>query len=89
MFVTSQFNNCQLLWMCHSRILNIRINNINHRALIKIYQDKKSSFEELMQTGKSVSAHMKKLQYLATEISKVKNGFSLIIMNGVFNFQKI
>ena len=61
---------------------------MHHRALIKVYQDKKSSFEELMQTGKSVSVHMKKLQDLATEISKLKNGFVLIIMNEIFNFQE-
>ena len=30
-----------------------------------------------MQKEKSVSAHMKNLQYLATEIFKVKNGLSL------------
>ena len=31
---------------------------------------------------------MKNLQYLATEIFKVKNGLSPIIMNEVFNFQE-
>ena len=31
---------------------------------------------------------MKNLQYLATEIFKVKNGLSPIIMNQVFNFQE-
>ena len=31
---------------------------------------------------------MKNLQYLATEIFKVKNGLSLTIMNKVFNFQE-
>ena len=32
-FVTSQFSYCPLVWMCHSRILNNRINNIHLRAL--------------------------------------------------------
>ena len=31
---------------------------------------------------------MKNLQYLATEVFKVKNGLSPIIMNQVFNFQE-
>ena len=47
-FVTSQFNYCPLVWMCHSRILNNRINNIHLRALRTVYQDKKSSCEELL-----------------------------------------
>ena len=48
-FVTSQFNYCPLAWMCHSRTINNRINNIHHWALRIVYQDKKSTFEELLQ----------------------------------------
>ena len=48
-FVTSQFNYCPLVWLCHSRTLINRINNIHLRALRIVYQDKKSSFEELLQ----------------------------------------
>ena len=29
-FVTSQFNYCPLAWMCHSRTINNRINNIHN-----------------------------------------------------------
>ena len=32
-FVTSQFNYCPLVWICHSRTLNNRTNSIHHRAL--------------------------------------------------------
>ena len=64
-FVTFQFNHCPLfsplVWMCHSRTLNNRINNIHHRALKIVYQDKKSSFEELLQKDKSVFVHIKNL----------------------------
>ena len=67
--------------MCRSRNLNNRVNNIHHTALRTIYQDKKSSFGELLQKDKSVSVCMKNLQYLATEIFKVKNDLSPIIMN--------
>ena len=86
-FVTSQFNYSPLVWMCHSRTLNNRINNIHHRALRIVYQDKKSSFKELLQ-DKSVSAHMRNLQYSATEIFKIKNCLCPIIVNEVLNFQK-
>ena len=51
-FVTSQFNYCPLVWLCHSRTLINRINNIHLRALRIVYQDKKSSFEELLQKDK-------------------------------------
>ena len=56
--------------MWHSRTLNHGINNMHHRALRIAYQDKKSSVHELLQKGKSVSIHMKNLQYLDPEIFK-------------------
>ena len=41
-----------------------------------------------MEKDKSVSVHMKNLQYLATDIFKVKNSLSPKIMHNVFNFQE-
>ena len=87
MFVTFQFNDCPLVWMCHSWTFN-RINNIHHRTRRILYQDKKSSFEKLLQKDKSVSVHMKNLQHLATEIFKIKKSLSPIIMHEVFNLQE-
>ena len=40
-FIMSQFNYCSLVWMCHSRGLNIKIKNIDKRALRIVYEDKK------------------------------------------------
>ena len=74
--------------MCQSRGLNNKINNIHKRALRIVYQDKKSNLQDLLQKDKSVSIHMKNIQYLATEIYKGKNGPSPEIMNEVFIFQE-
>ena len=52
--------------MCHGRGLNNKINNLHERALRTVYQDKKSSFETFLKHNKSVSIHIKKLQYLAS-----------------------
>ena len=87
-FVTSQINYYPLVWMCHSRVLNNMINNIHHRTLWIVYQDKKGSFAELLQKNKSVSVHIKKLQYLAKEIVKLENGLSPIILNEVFHLKE-
>ena len=32
-FIESQFNYCPLIWMCHSRELNVRMNKLHERAL--------------------------------------------------------
>ena len=79
-FITSQFNYCPLVWMCHSRGLNNRINNLHERALRIVYQDKKSDFETLLKNDKSVTIHVRNLHYLVTEVYKVKNNISPEIM---------
>ena len=48
-FFMSQFNYCQLVWMCHNRTKNNKINRLHERCLRLIYNDKKSSFEQLLE----------------------------------------
>ena len=79
-FIMSQFNYCSLVWMCHSSGLNNKIKNMHKRVLRIVYQDKKSNLQDLLQKDNSVSIHIKNLQYLATEIYKVKNSLSHEIM---------
>ena len=82
-FITSQFNYCPLIWMCHNRTLNNKINRIHEKALRITYDDTSSSFEELLNRDKSVTIHTKNIHYLATEIYKVKNELSPKIMKDV------
>ena len=88
-FIISQFNYCPIVWMCHRRGLNNKINNIHERALRIVYHDKISSFKILLKRDKSTSIYMKKLQYLATELFKVKNGLSPEIMKEILFFKKV
>ena len=60
-FITSQFWYCPLTWMFHSRALNNKINSIHDRVLRITYNDCKSTFEELLNTGNSVSIHHRNL----------------------------
>ena len=46
-FSRSPFNYCPLVWMCHSRSMNNKINHLHETCLHIIYSDKTSSFEEL------------------------------------------
>ena len=45
----SQFNYCPLVWMCHSRLMNNKINRVHKKCLRIVYDDKISSFEELLE----------------------------------------
>ena len=74
-FFKSQFSYCPLVWMCHSRANNGKINRINERCLRLIYSDKQSSFETLLEKDGSVSVHNRNLQILTNEMYKIKNDF--------------
>ena len=87
-FVTAQFNYCPLIWMCHSRTLNKKINRIHERALRIVYNDYKSNFKELLERDHSFTNHERNIQYLDIEAYTVKNGLSPVIMNDVFQFGK-
>ena len=83
-FFSSQFNYCPLIWMCHNSTYNNKINRLHERCLRLIYNDKHSSFEELLEKDNSVSIHHKNLHVLATEMFKVKLKSTPEIMQDVF-----
>ena len=81
--------------MCHSRTLNNKINKLHERCLQIVYNDKKSSFKELLKTDKSCPIHITSLQVLATEMFKVYRNISPSIVrllfqlrNNDYNFQQ-
>ena len=71
-FFISQFSYCPLVWMFHSRGKNNKINRIHERCLRIIYNDKKSTFYELLEKDGSVSIHKRNLRFLACEMFKLK-----------------
>ena len=83
-FITSQFGYCPLIWMFHSRKLNIRINRIHEKALRVVYKDSSSTFEKLLLLDNSVSIHHRNLHLLAIEVYKFKNGLSPFLMDQIF-----
>ena len=64
----SLFNYCQLVWMCHDQTNNNKINRIHERCLHLIYNDKKSSFVDLLEIERFVSIHHGDLRTLAVEL---------------------
>ena len=72
-FFNAQFNYCPLVWMLHSRRNNSIIRNLHERCLRLIYNNKNSSYEELLTKDGSVSVHHRNIQALATEFYKIKN----------------
>ena len=86
-FTMSQFSYCRLTWMCHSRNINNQINKLYECALRLVYNDKSSSFRELLERDKSVTIHGRIIQVLLTVIFKVKSGVGPKIMTESFKFK--
>ena len=56
-FLNAQFNYCPLIWMLHSRRNKNIIKNLHEQCLRLIYNDKNSSYEELLTKDGSISIH--------------------------------
>ena len=80
--------NTSLVWMFHAKELNDRINSLREKALRLTYQNRNSSFDKLLKLDKSVSIHYRNLQYLLTEIYKVKMGLYPPIMNDLLTLDQ-
>ena len=78
-FFNAQFNYCPLIWMLHSRSNNNK-KHLHERYLRIIYNDKQSSYEELLIKDGKVSIHHRSFQTLANEMFKVKNELYLEII---------
>ena len=75
-FFNSQFNYCPLIWMCHSRENNNKINKLHERCLIFIYNDKRSSINALLEKDGSVSIYERNSKILATGMFKVSRNLA-------------
>ena len=70
--------------MFHDRRVHAKINHIHERALRIAYQDRTSSFEELLITDNSVSIHQRNLQLLVTEIYRTRMNLNPPFMKEIF-----
>ena len=83
-FISSHFGYCPLVWMFCSRSFDNRINRIHEKALRIVYNDRQSSFDELLEKDNSVSIHTRNLQLLIIEIYKIKHNLSPPLVINLF-----
>ena len=74
--------------MCHNRTYNNKINRLHERRLRLMDNNKRSSFEDLLEKDNSVSIHHKNLQALAINMFKVHTKTSPEIMQEVFQVKE-
>ena len=61
-----------------------QFNSLHESYLRIIYQEKQFSFKQLLKKGNSVSIYQRNLQSLATEMYKISNGLSPILIQKLF-----
>ena len=64
-FIESEFGYYPLVWMFSGRQENNRINHLHERALRIVYNDYKSTFENLLQLDNSVSIQHRNIRLLS------------------------
>ena len=82
-FVESQLY-YPLVWMFHNRSFNNEINRIDERALRITYDDKSSSFQNLLEKDNSITIRHRNIKILVTETYKFLQGLSPLLMNEIF-----
>ena len=86
-FSTYSFNYGLLIWMCHSRENNNKINRLHERCLEIIYNDKRSSFNALLEKDGSISIHERNIKILTTEMFKVSKNLAPPQMHKIFKLK--
>ena len=70
--------------MFHSGVLNNKRNRIHERALRITYNDKSSSYGELLTKDRSVTIYHRNIRASSIEIYKVMQGISSPLLKEVF-----
>lgn len=68
-YISSHFNYCLLIWICHNKKLNYKIDKVHERALRIVYGSCKSSFQENFKKDNSIIFRQKNLQYFQIRLS--------------------
>ena len=71
--------------MCHNRTINNKINRLHEGCLRIVYNDNKSSFQELLDKDNGATTHVKNVRALAVEMFKVSNNYSPSLMSEIFD----
>ena len=86
--IKSEFNSCSLVWMFCSRKSNNMVYNVQERVRRLTYKDNENSFQTLLNENNETSVHQRNVQFLMTEIYKVKNNYAPPIMHHLFQFRE-
>ena len=85
--IKSQFNYCPLVWMFCSTQSNNLINKVHGRGLRLTYRDETKDSQQILREQNKITIHQRNLQVLMTEVYKIVNSITPLIMNSLFQFR--
>ena len=83
-FIMSTFNYCPIIWMFCGKTADLKVNNIQRRALQALYNDFYSSYQELLNRGKHLKIHELNQVHLLTEVYKCIKKESPSFLHNIF-----
>ena len=87
-YFMSNFNYCPLVWMFSSSSSLKKVENLQKRALRFLYNDYKTSYDDLLKKAGTSSMNVKRLRTLCTEMYKTVNDLNPNFMNEIFTLRQ-
>jgi hypothetical protein len=86
-FIISNFNYCPTVWHFCGEAATGKLERLNERALRFVYDDKNSTYQQLLVKLGTPSLHLGRLRLLATEVYKVTRKIGPPLMDDLFSPQ--
>ena len=87
-FILSNFNYCPLVWMFSSSKSLNKIESIHKRALRFLYNDYRTSYEDLLKKADKVTMNVVRTRILCIEIFKTLNNLNPTFMKEIFKLKE-
>ena len=83
-FINSNFTYCPLVWMFCGKKNSVKLEKIQERALRIVYNDKISTYYELLDKGDFLSVTMLRIKCLAVEMYRCVRGLNPEYLNDMY-----
>ena len=84
-FIRSNFSYCSSVWHFCSKESTLKLEKIHKRALQVVLNNYSAGYNDMLESIKSPSLYVTRLQSIATEVFKCINGINPPFLNDLFN----
>ena len=88
-FILSNFNYCPIVWHFCSKSSSRKMEKIQERALRFLFNDKRSTYEDLLEKCQSSTLHLRRIKTIALEVFKSLNDLNPPFMKELFTTKSV